>query len=1356
MLSPLLLALAAVVVCLCSVGVGGQSYVPQAAPMSSCSSGSLVSFGNNSVAALDNHGEGSGLWYNDVIYVTPFLNSQWGVVITQLSLGLTDNSELIYYGGATHLRLGLFSVQADASLLLVGQTDEITLYPSSDEVLYANLLSPVLLEGSSYVMSVWIDNTLFTGYDNGNYYVPTSTYAAYTGYPYPGTASLTVTNEYWTGFGTVALQATGCIGGSSPFTAANTAVYSFCAYSQAANPPLSLVDYTYAAVTVTTTIGGFLAVSTTNTGSNSIGPYGIVTAVAATFSDVQSSLLYYMMASATAGPKTLALLPTGVATTANQQLYTGSAAGAVRLDGSGIAFLSSDGIQYVASYNASTAQYSIQSSTAGAFTGSFTGFTATLLTQPINVNAVSNCVAKSTYTPEAVTVCPAGSTAVQFGDSVSVFAGSTTPTIYGNAVYFRQFTANTPNTMLTQLSWNILANPDQIIHLRLGLFQLTAGTFDALPTFTLLQQTKEIVLDNVPAMVVVASLIQSVTLVQGMNYSIGAITDSPVNSNEGYWEYGPIALTYPYSVVTTGNTFAAVIPTQFTDGMLPLGANGCAQQSNTVQFSFCAVFVYNGWSESYSGVLTALAATATNAFGTYYTVISGSGVAAISYETTTYNFTVNSFNLDSNNLLYTSTAASAVDSFGLQIVVTNLIYTTYSVQLMAYIDPTSGQVRYQENQQYGTYNAFEFLPNLNSTFSYQPYTAGGQKCTVPLAPINSVSPYTAPSLLCPALTNSIQAGYGNAAVTSYALHTAGTSILPNTIYTQAFTATTAGTISQLSVGLLSSTASTTPNTVQLGLYGNNNALLAQTQTLTLIQVVNQQVLLTLPIPVNVVAGGQYFIAIIANLSLNLATTATATSPTMSFTFDPVNGLPATFASTGQGVSPSVAAQGCSQATHSFCAYFQYYIIGVQTNVFLYQGLLQASPSSGTNAFGSFSPVLAAAGRQTSVQRTAANPIAYTSRATFTAVLAPGSVYTSSANGFALDSVGLTLMLTGGQLTTLLFNSSLGVLQDSSTLAGATSAGYTLSYSNFTISALTATSGIPSCGQSMLPSVMAAAPALPVCSAGQSLVYYGDAAESDLSWSQEGWTYAPADNIFLRQITAPSAPSVISQVSFGINLNYNVVARMMTGIYNSTFGFMSGSNQLLSYNPTDSVLVGSLAQPQQLIAGATYWLAMWTESAIFAGFQLDDYTPTGYYVYGNPWPTAFQNTAENSVRSVGGYGCTTGAQTVFPSSSGSPSSPTSPTSPWSSSSGGSCPVVQPASCSGSSGLSNGAIAGIVIGSVVGALLVCLLLCFAISLTRNKQSKAVDKTAGSGYSRAEESRTNGGKEEPSELELSSAAQ
>ena len=163
--------LLAVLSLLTAPAVLAQSYVPQfpAFTASSCPPGQqFVSVGsldtyNSTLFPENQQGTQLGTYWNpyyQYVYTTPFTNTAFGAVLTQLQVNLLDNSLL---PTPVYFRLALYLFQTAEKKIngyneatLIGQTDEITLYPSKDQILYANLMQPVtLLSEGDYGIGIY-------------------------------------------------------------------------------------------------------------------------------------------------------------------------------------------------------------------------------------------------------------------------------------------------------------------------------------------------------------------------------------------------------------------------------------------------------------------------------------------------------------------------------------------------------------------------------------------------------------------------------------------------------------------------------------------------------------------------------------------------------------------------------------------------------------------------------------------------------------------------------------------------------------------------------------------------------------------------------------------------------------------------------------------------------------------------------------------------------------------------------------------------------------------------------------------------------------------------------------------------
>jgi len=500
----------------------------------------------------------------------------------------------------------------------------------------------------------------------------------------------------------------------------------------------------------------------------------------------------------------------------------------------------------------------------------------------------------------------------------------------------------------------------------------------------------------------------------------------------------------------------------------------------------------------------------------------------------------------------------------------------------------------------------------------------------------------------------------------------------------------------------------------MGLYdAATNLLMAQTPALSLTQALDQVIPVNLATPVTIAAGQRYYIALIANAPLEVATSATATNPSMQFTW--AGGLPTTFAADGNAVAISIAAFVCVSTTHSFCGYYQYYVPASGNTVSLmYQGLIQTVGSPQTNTYGTYLPITAAAGRLTSYVRTSGTPTQTTQVYTFQQKLGTtANLYTASATNVALDSSGLVVQVSNEVASQLCFNSSINKVDES---WRGIDKEQDLLYSGFNVIALNAGTGIPSCGLPILPHSEPDRPALPTCPAGEEQVWYGDADNYDVQYNSDGVYYAPAGQIFLRPVTTHATKgTMLSQVKFAPNTNWNTVNRVRLGLYTSNFTFLAGTTDIRMINPYNQMFTGILSSPQYLAPNTKYYLAMWTENAIYSGFTSGD-APAMVVPFTQSWPQSFVNDVPNSQRAVGAVGCTTAARTDGPSGGGNGN-------------------PQSSSSSGNSGLSDGGVAGVVIGCVIFSNLLILGLMYLCCLGGAASKRTTEYTPESSQSRAE---------------------
>ena len=132
--------------CWCTVGVQGQSYVPQPPPLTSCPPGQqLITLGtmdtSNTTLFPDN--DGNSILFTDdyfpYVYVTPFTlrgQNAFGVSIQQMALRVLDNRFWLLQPAKIRLAIYLYqeaekNAESFDLAALVGQSDEITVRPHS-------------------------------------------------------------------------------------------------------------------------------------------------------------------------------------------------------------------------------------------------------------------------------------------------------------------------------------------------------------------------------------------------------------------------------------------------------------------------------------------------------------------------------------------------------------------------------------------------------------------------------------------------------------------------------------------------------------------------------------------------------------------------------------------------------------------------------------------------------------------------------------------------------------------------------------------------------------------------------------------------------------------------------------------------------------------------------------------------------------------------------------------------------------------------------------------------------------------------------------------------------------------------
>ena len=1282
----LLAALPLLTAILCLVtapsSVTAQSVVPQVYPLTSCASATaqLVTLGNTTVLPYTYPLSTN---YPQILF-TAFNDTSFGATLSQLSIALGDNSGS---GKPIHLRMGVYSVAPSTGatpMTLLAQTDEITLYPSGPQTMYGNLLQPAqLFSGGQYAFAIWSDSAIVTYAASVSLlgYYGYSSFYEYVDYGMPSSVTATGPAPYYT----TAMAASGCLD-SSPLSATGTALYYMCAYAEQFASSSSTTDQSVVASTNSTLVSGILTVSTTASATSFGTGYQVLSLTTATLT-TSVNAQYYFEPSFTL--KTLNLAAATATTTNKVKGVTPSnlvyTSGAAVVDTNGLTFVASTGAQYVLQWNAATQQYQFLSSTTNGAAPSppvmYSGVTLTPVTEASQ--AVLSCTPQQVYTPPSVPSCPANTYPVTMGDltdhldPADVSGGYAYA--YGNVIYFRPFSVAVSGTIVQSLSTYLLPNPGVVIHLRLGLFSLN-GLIGS-PAWTLLAQTGELTVANSLSETITAPLPSAMTLQTG-TYAVGVWFDQSVYTYSTYWEVTPqpYNLYLQYTSLSPNGQMPSYASPKADYQLVASAAQTCVPGvTSQIVFSFCAAFpAPYGQTDVTTGLLTALATPYTNAFGSYYLVTGGNATRPTLYPPV--NLYVGSLALPLVQRLYinsTTLGGVLLDTTGLQ-----LYYAAYgseptALSIFAQLIPYTPAFAYAATEQlyYQPATAVNVGPG---EFSYQPYTGGDLPDCEYVYPVydNLLTPLSQPIESCSA-TASIKVIAGDPVLADYRNQAEGNSVPALTVYTSPFTITVGGvSVTQVAVDILANTASNL--NVYLGIYSSTGALLASTPLLNWLQAYDQQVMAYLNTPVTLPAGS-YYAAVVADGPLNIATSVMR-SPSAAVT-SLGSGLPSTISLTASSASSvPIAVYGCVPASHSLCAFVQYYSAPVNSSVtsttYQYQGLLAVT----ANSDGSVT-VQQADVRVTAWQR-AASYISQSAVLFTEAFLAASSkLYPSGAQ--LLDGTGLLLTSPALNLSlSLSYSATLGQYVDSWGTANALP-GTTVVTSSASVTAV-GTSGIavPACSLLTLPASLSSSPPPPVCSSGFSAVTLGDATGSDFAYNAEEIDYGSDDFLTTVAVTTGSSAVSLSQVALGVNNNFNTVARFRFAVYNTSFGLLGSTNEVTAINSADEAVIGVLTTPVVLLANTTYLLAMWYDDSLYLSFGPPSGNPCGplTYVSGQPFPNPYTPNIDYACSTIplAGLGCTTTSPVI---SGGGGTTNTS--------GGCSCPVANTTSgsCGGSSGISS---------------------------------------------------------------------
>ena len=883
--------------------VSAQSYNPLVYPLTSCSSptASLVTLGN---ATVSDPTDQVSYFQSTEFLLTAFDNTLFGAVLSQIAVPLDDNTNA---GGAIHLRLGVYTVGqvvADTSnslMSLVGQTADITLFPSGPQTLYADLLQPVqLLSGSQYALAVWADNgfNMYTsastaaGYnaDSANVFVGYSDYT----FPSPITAYGPSTGSGYT----AAIAATGCLDSAS-ITAPGTAFYYMCAYTEQYAPSPSATDTSKVSTTTVLSVSGVVTVSTTPLST----VFGTGYAVLSFAGTLETQL------SGQGGPDYITFLNSDVnlvrtnassklaGLTPSNLLYTTGAAAAV--DANGLSFTASGGVQYVLQWNPAASQYQLLTSADGGaarFSPTMaSSVTLTSITAASDPQFGCTSAQAQSYAPPTVPSCPSGYTSVYAGDlqgqQLQQYVQQT-GIASGNVLYFRPFVAQVSGTLITSLSTYLLPLPGAVVHVRLGLYALN-GSISS-PSWTLVAAAAEQVIVNPSGGVVEVPLSPAVSVQPG-TYAIGVWYDQPANAYIIGWPLtpSPSNLYQSYrSLSVTGQLPSIAVP-QPDSQFVVAAAQTCYPNQQLLQFTFCSAEEdYNGGSYGFGGVLTTLATPLTNSFGSYYVVITAS---AYDFSYLWPNISIGAITNPAPQRLYipsTTVGNVSLDSTGLQFVYN--VFELFTYRVFSQPVPNTPTYRYQAVRQ-----APSGVSSVGISADSFSYTAGNtfsdawQACAwAPPTYLNTLTPPPQPPAACTAVT-ALTVTLGDIVLADYAIQTEGRSVPGLTVYTNPFSVAISGfVVSQVVVDILDNRAQNV--SVYMGVYSSTGALLATSALLLWQQVVDQQVLVGLTSPATL-ASGSYYAAIVTDVPLAIATSTTL-SPSFAVSSLTV-GLPATISLT---------------------------------------------------------------------------------------------------------------------------------------------------------------------------------------------------------------------------------------------------------------------------------------------------------------------------------------------------------------------------------------------------------------------------------------------------------------------------
>ena len=959
----------------------GQAYVPNVPPFtpSNCPPGqSFVQVGRldaSNATAFPNNQQGAQLgtyWspFYQYVYTTPFTNRHFGAVLSQVAVAVLDNSGL---PGPVYFRVAIYLFQeAQRNIMnfnqasLLSQTDEVTLYPSKDQVIYVNLLQNVTLESEGdYGIGIYASDQFYiaggpraSGFSaEGQFLFQTEYYNDYSApqavFLYPGDRSHPV-------------AAFGCLDVNA-FDRPGLTYYAFCALvEEYRRQPANNTNVRVTSMTNVTRFSGVIAVNSSVWKNDS--KLGAGQPIVYMEGDVQRSsnigALSYPPAGYGAVPFTYRLQHPDFPQ-ATDLLYPYAD---IPIDENGIVITTSRNRTRLFRTNRSIDSTISAQGQTGALTNTYFSSFKIFPKEQLDT-VITNCNVPSGYAyfPDQFS-CPAGSAWVQFGDVNTLDLDPLEESeIYDyfppNFIAFRYFTVYTPSTRAYQLSYFTYSNENAVVHMRMAIFRTNTtyvNSFSALPEYELLAMTREIELVNVGNTLVVSNLITPVDLKQGGTYAIGVWADTMLYGPQAHWGVDAAGLTLPYVTVDQDGSFPGTIyALGGQTGVQPMGVNACAAAQSLLTFQWCATFadyvfiIGLGWfleTRYYTGTLTTLSTSYSNDWGTYYIMTSGNGTfietfvpvagppappfdsayklgqqRKPSYINGTWN--LNNFQVQSPDYLYVTSAANGLmlDQDGMQVIVNiatasdNVVYATIIQAVRPRGSPTW---YYQESVELDYHDDYEPEPNSAAQMSMSRGSDAAPSCPdFAYVPWDLTWPGNEPmDVDCVGLGN-IQATYGDNRVLDYSYNQEGHVIPANTVYTVSVRIPAGTLLTQVSIDVLNNTGVSVGAWVScwIGIYSPNMTLISQTQ-IAMLEVLDQMIVADLYPNVNLTTSGQYLIAMLLDTDFAVATTQ-QTGATMNYS---AGGLPTTFTPTGTAQVPPIVVYGCVQASHYFCASFQYY------------------------------------------------------------------------------------------------------------------------------------------------------------------------------------------------------------------------------------------------------------------------------------------------------------------------------------------------------------------------------------------------------------------------------------------------